>query len=665
MDDADDAPANVDAAVTSSSSRASSPKASEGADVQSPAEAGADEVNAPPNDDFPITDAFTTDIAADTDSRVDAVVASLSTSAINVAVEDSRPTAPAGELEMTVVPLEAPSPLTEMTSRPKAVAGGKELPDAVLPGFEKFVIPPYFFWRKGATPRTRATIRIPECPVIVFINSRSGGRLGPKLNTKLRGTIGYAQVFDLSVYKPDVVLRALYERFDELEAQGDEIAVAVRQRLRIVVAGGDGTAAWLLGTLAALGVTPLPPLAVVPLGSGNDLARMFNWGVSFSVHASTRKVLQRVALGTPANLDRWVIRIQTFPNEKALTASPHLPYSFKPVEEVVEDAPLDRFAEGSFWNYFSMGIDARVTHGFHSLREEKPWLFRSRETNQALYGCFWLTQGHWKCTCCTAHRNLKSIAKVRYADAGFNWQELELKPSLQALIVLNLQSYSGGRNPWGKHLVKPVSATRPAKNLVAYEPPSMEDGLLEIVGFEGGWDMANTVVLRRQALRLAQASAIHIELASDDDAREHTFMQIDGEPWMQPIPMDSAEAARGATVAAAGGATTTATTTTAASSSASSAPVPAVPVSTTGGAAAPAQPSGSVVAANAAVDAATTGNVRGADAAAAAAAAKQPSVLPVAPRRSLRIDIAAAPLRSMMLRGPDKKAMAAAASAHK
>jgi diacylglycerol kinase (ATP) len=50
------------------------------------------------------------------------------------------------------------------------------------------------------------------------------------------------------------------------------------------VAGGDGTVGWVLGSLTELhrqGREPVPPVAVIPLGTGNDLSRSFGW-VSFS-----------------------------------------------------------------------------------------------------------------------------------------------------------------------------------------------------------------------------------------------------------------------------------------------------------------------------------------------------------------------------------------------
>lgn len=47
------------------------------------------------------------------------------------------------------------------------------------------------------------------------------------------------------------------------------------------VAGGDGTAGWLLGVVSDLKLSQPPPIATVPLGTGNNLPFAFGWVWNF------------------------------------------------------------------------------------------------------------------------------------------------------------------------------------------------------------------------------------------------------------------------------------------------------------------------------------------------------------------------------------------------
>ncbi|KAL6004378.1 Diacylglycerol kinase 7, partial [Asimina triloba] len=60
-----------------------------------------------------------------------------------------------------------------------------------------------------------------------------------------------------------------------------------------------------------------------------------------------------------------------------------------------------------------------------------------------------------------------------------------------------------------------------------------DDGLLEIFGLKQGWHASFVMVELISANHLAQAASIRLEIRGGQWA--HAYMQIDGEPWNQPI----------------------------------------------------------------------------------------------------------------------------------
>ena len=67
-----------------------------------------------------------------------------------------------------------------------------------------------------------------------------------------------AQVFDLQdeECRPAKVLRKLWDNLDAAIAAGDGKSAYFKQNLRVIAAGGDGTVAWILGTIRQARLKP-------------------------------------------------------------------------------------------------------------------------------------------------------------------------------------------------------------------------------------------------------------------------------------------------------------------------------------------------------------------------------------------------------------------------
>ena len=53
-------------------------------------------------------------------------------------------------------------------------------------------------------------------------------------------------MFDLAEHRPDQILEAIWKNFSKEEAAQPERVRNIRERLRVIVAGGDGTVGWTL-----------------------------------------------------------------------------------------------------------------------------------------------------------------------------------------------------------------------------------------------------------------------------------------------------------------------------------------------------------------------------------------------------------------------------------
>ncbi|KAK9092294.1 hypothetical protein Syun_027205 [Stephania yunnanensis] len=380
---------------------------------------------------------------------------------------------------------------------------------------------------------------IPTCPAIVFINSQSGGQLGGNLLTTYRELLNPNQVFDLSEEAPDKVLHRIYGNLEKLKLEGDEFAKEIQKKLRLIVAGGDGTASWLLGVVSDLKLSQPPPIATVPLGTGNNLHFSFGWGKKNpgTDSQSVKLFLNQVRKAKEMKIDSWHILMRMKAPSKGVCdpiAPLELPHSLHAFHRVSHTDSMNKEGyhtfRGGFWNYFSMGMDAQVSYAFHSERKLHPERFKNQLVNQSNYLKLGCKQG-WFCASLfhPSSKNIAQLAKVKISKRGGQWEDLHIPPSIRSIVCLNLPSFSGGLNPWGT----PNRKKEQDRELTA---PFVDDGLLEVVGFRNAWHGLVLLHPKGHGTRLAQANKIRFEFHMG--AADHTFMRLDGEPWKQPLPVD-------------------------------------------------------------------------------------------------------------------------------
>uniref|UniRef100_A0A672R2T5 Diacylglycerol kinase n=1 Tax=Sinocyclocheilus grahami TaxID=75366 RepID=A0A672R2T5_SINGR len=249
-----------------------------------------------------------------------------------------------------------------------------------------------------------------------------------------------------------------------------------------------GKVGWILSALDQLQLNPSPAVAVLPLGTGNDLARTLNWGGGYTDEPLS-KILSHVEDGNIVQLDRWNLIVE--PNSEA--------GSEERDEQVTDKLPLDIFN-----NYFSLGFDAHVTLEFHESREANPEKFNSRFRNKMFYAG-------------TAFSDFlmgssKDLAKhIRVVCDGTDLTSKVQDLKLQCLVFLNIPKYCAGTMPWGN----------PSEHH-DFEPQRHDDGCIEVIGFT--MTSLATLQVGGHGERLNQCREVTLT----------TFkpipMQVDGEP---------------------------------------------------------------------------------------------------------------------------------------
>ncbi|KAJ8957439.1 hypothetical protein NQ318_004919 [Aromia moschata] len=217
---------------------------------------------------------------------------------------------------------------------------------------------------------------------------------------------------------------------------------------------------------------PEPPLAIIPLGTGNDLSRVLGWGTENSTDLHVDTILKNVQKARLSELDRWKVEI---------ISTRHLGLKLPTKTNFM-------------YNYLSVGVDAQVALNFHKTKRQC-----------LLYLCFG-TQQVVTSDCKNLEQQLDLYLDGKHVDL----------PELESVVVLNISSWGAGVNLWG------MSGDGTTKMTQSYH-----DGILEVVGIYSSFHIAQLQVGLSCALRLGQAKTVEIRL------KEKAPVQIDGEPWEQ------------------------------------------------------------------------------------------------------------------------------------
>ena len=284
--------------------------------------------------------------------------------------------------------------------------------------FARFIVPPFCVnvevkesTRSSIMRKKHAQVSISDIseltsenwsPLVVIGNRKSGNNDGAAILAAFRSLLNPGQISDLSEVKVEASL---------------EWVKKLAKNAVTVVAGGDGTIGWILNTMEKLDVSS--PLVLLPLGTGNDLARSLGYGSGVDSSCSIPNVMKDISKMKQVKLDRWKVVV-----------NPQRHFGIKlPIQTIFMQ------------NYLSIGVDALVTYNFHRARESPFYLMSSRLINKMIYFSYG-TKDVLEREC----KNLDSILDIYLDD-----EQIKL-PSVESVVILNIPCWGAGVRPWGTRI---------------------------------------------------------------------------------------------------------------------------------------------------------------------------------------------------------------------
>lgn len=181
----------------------------------------------------------------------------------------------------------------------------------------------------------------------------------------------------------------------------EQIREVAERTETLIAVGGDGTISTILSVLLESGLAGRVRLGLIPLGTGNDLARVLNLYETF-VNKGLLFLVRRLVLARSRPFDIWNV------NGKFVLA-----------------------------NYFSSGIDARIAHDFNSDRSLGKISSNSVVANKLHYVNRFFAD----------RRHCLGKATLRLCLENGEWMEEDVS-GFRTVIVGNIPSFASGSNPF-------------------------------------------------------------------------------------------------------------------------------------------------------------------------------------------------------------------------
>lgn len=273
-------------------------------------------------------------------------------------------------------------------------------------------------------------------------------------------------------YLPEIMASMNYKddqwkaEFTEHEGMEEQIRNALASTETLIAVGGDGTVSSVLSVMVASDYAKTVKIGLIPLGTGNDLARVLNLYKPY-VDKGLLFLVRRLLQAKVRPFDIWKV------NGKI-----------------------------AFANYFSGGIDARIAHDFNRDRSLGAFNSSSVLANKLHYvKSFFFDRSY----------RLKS-GQLKYIDENGVERNRCLDRN-RTIIVGNIPSFASGTNPFYKSdmadgLLEIVCVPSMPKFLTA-----IAIGTVPVLG---NFVKKHFVVSRK-------AKSVTLEFAEDE------FLQLDGE----------------------------------------------------------------------------------------------------------------------------------------